>query len=336
MTSQANSSSQDPFDVGDRVDIDDKRFLVEHISLLYTVFKRVETNKITQVPNNVLNTRWVENVSRSKYMQEPIKLWVNYDTTLEDIQRLREELLAFVRENSRDFHPELEVEVVGVNELDKLELKVEVRHKSNWANEALTCQRRNKFLCSMVKILKQIPIYGVGLGDPAIGEEAKPMFTVAISDDRAHEYMDKANNAKKALRWDHAQNDTSPQTPSPPPTQPLPPPPALTKGKEPSANTTGFSATPASAPDHHLHQSLGHRHSTGRASSAEEEGARREEDVEEVRTLLTRESTKGRRKAPQNGSSPGTSAPAYRPQQQGQQQGQQVVGASFAAPPYAK
>ena len=252
-------------------------------------------------------------------MQEPIKLWVNYDTTLEDIQELRKELRAFVGENSRDFHPELEVEVLGLNELDKLQVKVEVKYKSNWANEALTCQRRNKFLHAMVKILKKIPIYGVGMGEPLVGEEANPMFTVAISDDKAHEYMDKADNARKGLRWDHPQDDPSSSRPQPPPTP--------TKGKGPSssssAGTSGFSATD------HLHQNLGHRRSTRQGGNAEEEGTRREEGVEEVRTPLARESSKGRRMATQD-SSAGTSANS--PQQQGQQV-QQIVG---AAPPYSR
>jgi len=62
-------------------------------------------------------------------MQELVKIGINYDTTLEDIQKLREELLEFVRENSRDFQQELEIEVIGINELDKLEIKVEIKHK---------------------------------------------------------------------------------------------------------------------------------------------------------------------------------------------------------------
>jgi len=62
-------------------------------------------------------------------MQELVKIGINYDTTLEDIQKLREQLLAFVRENSRDFQQELEVEVIGINELEKLEIKVEIKHK---------------------------------------------------------------------------------------------------------------------------------------------------------------------------------------------------------------
>lgn len=98
-----------PFDVGDRVDIEDKRYVVEHISLLYSVFKCLDNQKVTQVPNNVLNIKWVDNISRSKYMTEFVKIGVNYDTTLEDIQTLKDELTLFVRENSRDFQQDFEV-----------------------------------------------------------------------------------------------------------------------------------------------------------------------------------------------------------------------------------
>jgi len=54
------------------VDIDDKKFIVEHISLLFTVFKRVDNVKTTQIPNNVLNTKIVENITRSKFIQEQL------------------------------------------------------------------------------------------------------------------------------------------------------------------------------------------------------------------------------------------------------------------------
>lgn len=53
-----------PYDVGDRVDMDGIKYIVLNISLLYTVFKRVETGKMSQWPNNVLNTKQIDNVSR--------------------------------------------------------------------------------------------------------------------------------------------------------------------------------------------------------------------------------------------------------------------------------
>ena len=120
-----------PFDVGDRVDIGAEQLIVERISLLYTVFKNLKTHKTTQAPNVVLNNVWIDNVTRSKAMRESLLLYINFDTTLEDIQLLRKEMQSFVldKENSRDFEPEIDVEVTGIAEMNKLELRVEIRHK---------------------------------------------------------------------------------------------------------------------------------------------------------------------------------------------------------------
>ena len=120
-----------PYDVGDRVDINNMQLTVEHISLLFTVFKQVADHKMTQVPNIVLNTVWVDNVSRSSAMRERLLINISFDTTLEDIQLLRNEMEAFVRDkdNCRDFQPDIDVEVTGLNAMDKMELKVEIRHK---------------------------------------------------------------------------------------------------------------------------------------------------------------------------------------------------------------
>jgi small-conductance mechanosensitive channel len=120
-----------PYDVGDRVDINNEHLTVEHIALLYSIFKRVDNHKIVQIPHVVLNSGWIENVSRSKAMREQVKIYINFDTTMEDINLLKNEIQAFVlsKEHSRDFFPEVEVEVLGIAEMNKLELKVEVKHK---------------------------------------------------------------------------------------------------------------------------------------------------------------------------------------------------------------
>jgi small-conductance mechanosensitive channel len=44
-----------PFDVGDRVEITSTGMFVERISLLYTVFTRVDTNQIVQVRHVISN-----------------------------------------------------------------------------------------------------------------------------------------------------------------------------------------------------------------------------------------------------------------------------------------
>ncbi|KAL1591913.1 hypothetical protein SLS60_011505 [Paraconiothyrium brasiliense] len=191
-----------PYDIGDRVDIGTDQFTVEHISLLYTVFKRVNNGKIVQTPNIVLNNLWVENITRSKAMREQVSIFCDFGTSFEDISALKQELASFVREstNTRDFHPDIEVEVVSIAEMNKLELRVEIRHKSNWSNESLRASRRSKFMCALVVALRKVPIAGPGGSDAALGDANKPSWSVAISPEQAQAVRQKYLDDKDASR----------------------------------------------------------------------------------------------------------------------------------------
>lgn len=211
-----------PFDVGDRVDITgpEKEFLVvEQISLLYTVFKRIDcmkmvqvasifrfsalqANKTSQVPNIVLNSMWIENVSRSKAMKEQLDMFISFDTSLEDIETLRKEMEAFVRgpENSRDFQPDIVLECTGIGNMDKLQLRVEIKHKSNWSNETVRAARRSKFMCALVLALRKVPIYCPGGGGLPLGDPGNPSYSVAVSDEIAAAARDKAAKNKEGKR----------------------------------------------------------------------------------------------------------------------------------------
>ena len=191
-----------PFDVLDRVDVGEDRLIVKHISLLFTIFQHVNSHKLTQVPNVVLNTLWIQNVSRSEAMRELLQVFVSFDTTLEDVQLLRNEMQAFVndKENCRDFQPEINVEITGIASMDKMELTVEIRHKSNWSNETVRAARRSKFLCALVLALRKIPIYGPGGGGATLGSVDQPTYTVAVSDHQASDNRDAFDKAKDAKR----------------------------------------------------------------------------------------------------------------------------------------
>lgn len=149
-----------PYDVGNRIDIKDDQLTVEHISLLFSVFKRVDSHRIVQIPHIVLNQCWIDNVSRSKTMREQIKIYINFDTTLEDINLLKNEMRAFVldKENSREFFPEVEIEVTGIAEMNKLELKVELRHKVGSRSPIICLDFTNYFsnsLTGQTKLFEQ-------------------------------------------------------------------------------------------------------------------------------------------------------------------------------------
>ncbi|KAI0182144.1 Mechanosensitive ion channel-domain-containing protein [Hypoxylon sp. FL1284] len=191
-----------PYDVGDRVDCGGEQLVVERISLLYTVFNRIDKMQVVQVPNIVLNNLWIENVSRSSAMKEVIDVNVSFDTSFEDIELLRLEMEKFVRapENSRDFQPDLAISVGSVGDLDKLTLKIAIKHKSNWHNDAVRGSRRSKFMCALALALKRVPIYGPGGGGEPLGGPSNPSYSVAVSDADATTARGKADQDKEAKR----------------------------------------------------------------------------------------------------------------------------------------
>ncbi|KAL8715109.1 MAG: hypothetical protein Q9220_001066 [cf. Caloplaca sp. 1 TL-2023] len=291
-----------PFDVLDRVDIGTEQLIVEHISLLFTVFKRVDTGKLTQTPNVVLNTQWIQNVSRSKAMKEQLLLYVHFDTTLEDIQLLKNEIQYFVRDkdNARDFLPDVDVEVTGIAEMNKLELKVEIRHKSNWANETVRAARRSKFMCALVLALRKIPVYAPGGGDAALGSNDKPTYTVAVSDEQAAAARDAYTKTKEEKRF------VPSKKPDPPPdtavssatdvTGPTIPAP-LRYRLPPLAETSALTDLNSRHPAADTARDAADLEVANPPDARVSTDSRRSSDIEEVRGLLHRQSTRGKRKA---------------------------------------
>ncbi|KAJ5091111.1 hypothetical protein NUU61_005981 [Penicillium alfredii] len=156
-----------PFDVGDRVTIygnsgdaglgDD--YFVKEITLLYTEFKKMQGH-VVQAPNSYLNTLFILNQRRSGALAEAIPIIIKYGTTIDMIDGLRQRLLEFVRSEKRDFQSNILTELRAVTENFSLTLNVVFFYKSNWQNEGLRLQRRNKFICMLMIALQEIGIEG--------------------------------------------------------------------------------------------------------------------------------------------------------------------------------
>lgn len=194
-----------PFDVGDRVDIvgpEKEQLIVERISLLYTIFTRIDKMQVVQVPNIVLNNLWIENVTRSKAMKESVDVNVSFDTSFEDIELLRMEMEKFVRhpDNSRDFMPEFGISVASVGDLDKMTLRFVIKHKSNWHNDAVRATRRSKFMCALALALRRVPVHGPGGGGEPLGGPNNPAYSVAVSDEFAAGARDSSDKTKDSAR----------------------------------------------------------------------------------------------------------------------------------------
>lgn len=288
-----------PFDVGDRVDIvgpEVKTMVVEQISLLYTIFKRIDNMKMVQVPNIVLNGLWVENLTRSKAMKEQLEMFISFDTSLEDIDLLRKEMEAFVRhpDNSRDFLPDIILECTGIGEMNKLQLKVEIRHKSNWSNETVRASRRSKFMCALVLALRKVPIYAPGGGGLPLGDPGNPSYSVAVSNEIATASRDEYTKKKEGKRLVPTPSSATSRS-------------GKSSGLELKRGNLGSLSETAAAKDLNARRptedsgrddSGGYRDDGQKGGSREESLERvRSNDIEDLRQgLLKRESTRGRRR----------------------------------------
>lgn len=156
-----------PFDVGDRVTIygntgsqmkgDD--YFVKEISLLYTEFKKMEGH-VVQAPNSYLNTLFILNQRRSGGLAEAVPVTVKFGTTLDQIDSLRQRLLEFVGSENREYQKNILTELTTIYEAYSITLNVVFFYKSNWQNELLRLQRRNKFICAMMVTMNELGIEG--------------------------------------------------------------------------------------------------------------------------------------------------------------------------------
>lgn len=175
-----------PFDVGDRVTVygntgttltgDD--YFVKEIALLYTEFKKME-GQVVQAPNSYLNTLFILNQRRSGGLAEAIPMIFKFGTSLEQIEALRSKLLDFVKAEKREYQSNILTELRAITEAHSITLNIVFFFKSNWQNELLRLQRRNKFICALMVSMQELGIEGPRMRYPGMREHF-PVYTQSM------------------------------------------------------------------------------------------------------------------------------------------------------------
>ncbi|KAJ3351028.1 hypothetical protein GGF32_004488 [Allomyces javanicus] len=145
------------FDVGDRVYIDQDNVIVREIGLLSTTFERVD-GAIIYAPNFVLQTKPILNVRRSPPMSETIKVHVAFNTPTHKIHALEALLNDFLRAHSRDYLGGLYMQVFELENVNRLELRMFLDHKSNWQDSKKRWMRRTKFMAALRDAMMQLSL----------------------------------------------------------------------------------------------------------------------------------------------------------------------------------
>lgn len=164
MTSTIFLFEKHPFDVGDSVIIKDESYIVEEIKLLSTVF--LDTNStLVQVSNHHLNNLFIFNTRRSSQLSETFIFDVHYATTFQEVEKIRQKMLEFVKSECRDFQPVFDLEVKDFPGQSKIVLSADIKYRGNIVG--LKVARRNKWLYALKSTLTELCIYGP-TGEPNV------------------------------------------------------------------------------------------------------------------------------------------------------------------------
>ncbi|EPX71933.1 MS ion channel protein 1 [Schizosaccharomyces octosporus yFS286] len=167
-----------PYDVGDRISVLINGVvtpaMVKEIAIMSTEF-RLLTGEIIQAPNNLLNTLWISNMRRSDGISDPITVSLKFGTTLQQIEALRVKLIDFLKEEKRDYKPDLLTEVTDFPNLYSMSLLVVFFHKYNFQDEILRMRRRNMFMCALMTYLQELDIVSPINNSPGKTKES-PMY----------------------------------------------------------------------------------------------------------------------------------------------------------------
>lgn len=174
-----------PCDIGDVVMINVpavglQRMSVKEISLLYTVFQDGSSNVIRQVSNSVLNTLFVDNVSRSPPQCFNIKLILGLpETTFDDVERLKVLIDDYLEENARDYLPNPWYQVTDLPDLDRIMLNFQITPRINMEDSTMWGNRRTRFLRFLNNCIHQLHLSIPRREDQHTSPDA-PFFTVAM------------------------------------------------------------------------------------------------------------------------------------------------------------
>lgn len=105
------SQSTDGFG-GHKIQVNGKSYIVRELHLLSTILQSLD-GTLVQLTNKNANNLWIRNVRRSGPIAETYTFAVEWETSMEKINALRERMLEFLKTEKRDFIPEFDINVMG-------------------------------------------------------------------------------------------------------------------------------------------------------------------------------------------------------------------------------
>ncbi|EQB60220.1 serine threonine protein kinase [Vairimorpha apis BRL 01] len=145
-----------PYDIGDRVIIDDKEYIVFRTDVLSSSFIDIN-GKLCYIPTPVLFNKTIFNIRRSRKQSEILTLLCGSQTKFKDAINLKEQLSNSLAEKKHDFTGYVEIykfEIDGGN----ISFSVLIEHISNFQQETEKIKRREMCVDIVEKTLTKCGI----------------------------------------------------------------------------------------------------------------------------------------------------------------------------------
>ncbi|KAF7830428.1 mechanosensitive ion channel protein 10 [Senna tora] len=146
-----------PFDVGDRCVVDGVQLLVEEMNILTTVFLKLDNEKV-YYPNSVLATKPISNYYRSPDMGDSIEFAIDFMTPVERIGALKEKIKRYLENNPQHWHPNHNVVVKEIENVNKIKIGLYVNHTMNFQEFGEKNKRRTELMMELKKIFEELNI----------------------------------------------------------------------------------------------------------------------------------------------------------------------------------
>ncbi|XP_042004146.1 mechanosensitive ion channel protein 10-like [Salvia splendens] len=146
-----------PFDVGDRCLIDNTQMIVEEMNILSTVFLKFDNTKI-YYPNNVLATKAISNFYRSPDMGDSFEFCIDFKTPLQKIGHLKEEIKRYLERNYHYWHPNHNVVVKEIKDVNKIKMALFFNHTMNFQDFGEKSRRTTELVLEMKRIFEELGI----------------------------------------------------------------------------------------------------------------------------------------------------------------------------------
>lgn len=138
-----------PYDVGDRVMIDDDEFVVEKVDLLYTTFLD-NNNKTSYIPNTSLFLKKIINIRRSKNQCETLEICVPENTRYSKLDEIQRNLVSNCQKKETKFTGHALIREV-MQEDGKLKLIIAIEHRGNFQD----IEEKQKRRMRCIEVVKQ-------------------------------------------------------------------------------------------------------------------------------------------------------------------------------------